>query len=168
MTHERCSTCSTKPQIRKDGITQTSLVVVLKRLKDPPTWLKVTTSLEKTPTTHTCIRGPRRWNPQHDDVIKWKHFPRYWPFVQGIHRSLVNSPHKGQWRQDLIFTSICAWISSWVNNREAGDSRRHRAHYDVTVMNARRSYENLAHSNDACKLYSWFSHTSAITRLPWW
>ena len=21
------------------------------------------------------------------DVIKWKHFPRYWPFVRGIHRS---------------------------------------------------------------------------------
>ena len=28
---------------------------------------------------------------------KWKHFPRYWPFVQGIHRSPLNSPHKGQW-----------------------------------------------------------------------
>ena len=23
----------------------------------------------------------------HDDVIKWKYFPRYWPFVRGIHRS---------------------------------------------------------------------------------
>ena len=23
----------------------------------------------------------------HDDVIKWKNFPRYWPFVRGIHRS---------------------------------------------------------------------------------
>ena len=30
----------------------------------------------------------------HDDVIKWKHFPRNWPFVRGIHRSPVNSPHK--------------------------------------------------------------------------
>ena len=29
----------------------------------------------------------------HDDVIKWKHFPRYWPFVRGIHRSTVNSTH---------------------------------------------------------------------------
>ena len=29
-----------------------------------------------------------RWNMWiHDDVIKWKHFPRYWPFVRGIHRS---------------------------------------------------------------------------------
>ena len=34
----------------------------------------------------------------HDDVINWKHFPRYWPFERGIHRSPVNSPHKGQWR----------------------------------------------------------------------
>ena len=30
----------------------------------------------------------------HDDVIKWKHFPRYWPFVWGIHRSPVNSHTK--------------------------------------------------------------------------
>ena len=36
--------------------------------------------------------------PLHDDVIKWKHFPRYWPFVRGIHQSPMNSPHKGQWR----------------------------------------------------------------------
>ena len=40
---------------------------------------------------------------QHDDVIKWKHFPRYWPFVRGIHRSPVNSPHKGQWRGAVLF-----------------------------------------------------------------
>ena len=39
----------------------------------------------------------------HDDVIKWKHFPRYWPFVRGIHRSPVNSQHKGQRRFDVFF-----------------------------------------------------------------
>ena len=72
--------------------------------------------------------------PIHDDVIKWKHFPRNWPFVRGIHRSPVNSPHKGQWRVALIFSLICVWINDWVNNREAGDLRRYRAHYDVTVM----------------------------------
>ena len=71
---------------------------------------------------------------EHDDVIKWKHFPRYWPFVRGIHRSPVNSPHKGQWRGALMFTLICARINGWVNNREAGDLRRYRAHYDVIVM----------------------------------
>ena len=46
----------------------------------------------------------------HDDVIKRKHFPRYWPFVRGIHRSPVNSPHKGQWRGALMLSLICAWI----------------------------------------------------------
>ena len=70
----------------------------------------------------------------HDDVIKWKHFPRNWPFVRGIHRSPVNSPHKGQWRGALMFTLICARINGWVNNREAGDLRRYLPLYDVIVM----------------------------------
>ena len=43
---------------------------------------------------------------RHDDVIKWKHFPRYWPFVRGIHRPPVNSPHKGQWCGALMFSLI--------------------------------------------------------------
>ena len=60
--------------------------------------------------------------------------PPNWFFVRGIHRSPVNSPHKGQWRGDLIFSLICAWTNGWVNNRDTGDLRRHRAYYDVTVM----------------------------------
>ena len=51
----------------------------------------------------------------HDDVIKWKHFPRYRSFVRGIHRSPVNSPHKGHWRGALMFSLIWAWTNSWVN-----------------------------------------------------
>ena len=74
------------------------------------------------------------WRLLHDDVIKWKHFPRYWPFVRGIHRSPVNSPRKGQWRGALMFSLICSWLNSWINNGEASDLRRHRAHYDVIVM----------------------------------
>ena len=72
----------------------------------------------------------------HDDVIKWKHFSRYWPFVQGIQRLTVNSPHKGRWRGALMFSLICAWINGWVNNREAGDLRRNRARYDVIAMHS--------------------------------
>ena len=71
---------------------------------------------------------------QHDDVIKWKHFSRYWPFVWGIQRSLVNSSHKGQWRGGLGFSLICAWINDWVNNCEAGDLRCYRIHYDVVIL----------------------------------
>ena len=81
-----------------------------------------------------------------NNVIKWKHFPcswlrhqmeafsRYWPFVQGIHRSPVNSPHKNPWRGALMFSLICTWINGWAINREAGDLRRYRTHYDVHVM----------------------------------
>ena len=46
----------------------------------------------------------------------------------------MNSPHKGQWRGALMFSLICARINGWVNNREAGDLRRHPVHCDVIVM----------------------------------
>ena len=70
----------------------------------------------------------------HDDVIKWKYFPRYWPIVLGFHRSPVNSPHKGHWRGALMFSLICTRINVWVQNGETGDLRRYRAHYDVIVV----------------------------------
>ena len=97
----------------------------------------------------TCMRNFRHkhtihlilkqtgWHPNYhdsEDVIKWKHFPRYWSFVRGIHRSPVNSPRKGLWRRALSFSLICARINGCKNNRGAGDLRRRRAHYDVTVM----------------------------------
>ena len=79
----------------------------------------------------------------HDDVIKWKHFPCYLPFVRGIHRSPMNSPQKGQWRGALMFPLMCVWINGCANNREAGDLRRHRSRYDVTVMqNANRVHNS--------------------------
>ena len=76
-----------------------------------------------------CARGLR---------FGWRHlmenFRRYWPFVRRIHRLPVDSPHKGQWRGALMFSLIFAWTNGRANNRDAGDLRRHRAHYYVTVM----------------------------------
>ena len=69
-----------------------------------------------------------------NDVIKSKYFPHNGPFAREIHKSPVNSQHKGQWCGALMFSLICAWINGWVNNREAGDLRRHRSQYDVSVM----------------------------------
>ena len=84
----------------------------------------------------------------------WRHqmefFPRYWPFARGIHRSPVNSPHKGHWRGALMFSLICAWINDWANNGEAGDLRRYRTHYDVTVM------------QNVTELYTWNQNCKVI------
>ena len=70
----------------------------------------------------------------HDDVIKWKHFPRHWPFVRGNPRSSVNSPKKACDTELWFFSLISAWTNGWGSNRDAGDVRRHRAHCDVIVM----------------------------------
>ena len=136
------------------------------------------------PLGHACVITFHRKLFFHDDVIKWRHFPRYWPFVWGIHRSPANYfhkdtdqrkyqssaslafvegihrnifrvtghvcanspvtgefPHKGQWRGALMFSLI--WINSSVNNREAGDLRRYRTHYDVTVVRVDTSHIKL-------------------------
>ena len=70
--------------------------------------------------------------------LTWRHqmetFSALLALCRRIHQSPVNSSHKGQWRGALMFSLICAWINGWVNNREAGDLRRHRTHYDVIVM----------------------------------
>ena len=73
-------------------------------------------SVLKKNNDRSILRHPSRNRPMVwmclcylDDVIKCKHFPRYWPFVRGIHRSQVNSSHKGQWREALMVSLICAW-----------------------------------------------------------
>ena len=95
---------------------------------------------------------------EHNDVIKWKHFPHYWPFVRGIHRSPVNPPHNGQWRRALMFSLIRDWINGWVNNPEAGDLIRHCVHYDVTVVEMGNCY--LPTPGTVIKNLAWFSPNS--------
>ena len=76
----------------------------------------------------------------HDNVIKWRHTSALPAICAGIHRSPVISPHNGQWRGALMFSLIWVWINGWVNNREASDLRRHRAHCDVIVMITNHSH----------------------------
>ena len=99
------------------------------------------------------------------DVIKWKHFPRNWPFVREIHRSPVNFPLKGQWRGALMFSLIYAWINDWVNNREAGDLRRQHGHYDVIVMNCENVLLLLIKHDEPKNLTGWiYRQTSNMSR----
>ena len=71
---------------------------------------------------------------QHDDVIKWEHLPRYWPFERGIHPSPLNSTHQRPVTRSFEFFFICAWTNGWARNQDAGELSRRGAHYDVTVM----------------------------------
>ena len=96
------------------------------------------------PDPHPSLYYIRRYFLLPDDVIKWKHFQHFWSFVRGIHRSLVISLHKGQLRGALMFSLNCAWINVWVNNLEAGDLRRHRAHYDATVLRGQWDHSMIA------------------------
>ena len=78
--------------------------------------------------------------------------PRYWPFVRGIHRSPVDSLHKGQWHAALIFSLICSWTNGYANNRDVGDLRLHLVYHDVTVMilkDMANCYQNTAKHNNA-------------------
>ena len=111
--------------------------------------------------SHLKIGHPQMEYWGHDDFIKWKHFPRYWTFVRGIHRWPVNSLHKGQWHGALFYL-IFTWINSWVNNREAGDLRRHRAHYDVIVVvpDGILGYPIL-------KKLPWLDFKIRAVKLPW-
>ena len=123
------------------------------------------------PTCHVSIET--RWQRPpvdvtfefHDDVIKWKHVARYWPFVRGIHRSPVKSPHKGQWRGSLMFSLICTELNCWVNWWWVGDLRRYRAHYDVTVM--RKTCLNLGNqiSFPICSMSCLFRYISNLKKV---
>ena len=89
--------------------------------------------------TASYITVIRQW--LHDDVIKWKKNFRVTGHLCGEFTGPPgNSPHKGQWRGALVFSLICVWINGWVNNRDAGDSKRNRPHYDVSVMCSQHIY----------------------------
>ena len=95
---------------------------------------------------------PFNWLNSHMEV-NWSGYNTWWRQQMETFSALLalcagNSPvsgefptHKVQWRGSLMFSLISAWINGWVNNREAGDLRRHRTHYDATVMKTNPSCE---------------------------
>ena len=67
---------------------------------------------------HTCIM-----------VSTWNHFPRYWTFVRGIHRSSVNPPLKGLVKRAVMFVLMSNWTNGRTNRSEAGKLRCLDAHF---------------------------------------
>ena len=122
---------------------------------------------------HCCIRSINNFEYVLTDemtllhvvVIRWKHFPCYWPFVRGIHWSPVNSPHKGQWRGALMYSFICTWTNGWANNRDASDLRCHHTHYDVTVMH--HGWWDLARHCVTTIAYNWCSTAVIWCKFYW-
>ena len=86
-------------------VAETEIVTLIKSslLAAPKLVKKATSSVVNMTTSDFTRLFLSNWSLTHDDVIKWEHFPRYWPFVRGIHRCPVNSPHKGQYRRALMF-----------------------------------------------------------------
>ena len=106
-------------------------------LQDAGIWYKGLGWCQYTSTPHRPPIAPckfpyKPWVGLDTLLPWWRH--QMETFSALLARSPVNSPHKVQWRGALMFSLICSWINGWVNNREAGDLRRHSAHYDVIVM----------------------------------
>ena len=108
------------------------------------------TALYKTaPYCTQQYHGQNEIQTWHDDVMKWKHFPRYWPFVRAIHWPPVDSRHKGQWRGALMFlwfvpeqmveqtieTPVIETpsVSLWRHNGQSQSSPS-RASYGVSIV----------------------------------
>ena len=108
--------------------------VLLVQKKRNSIWKIQLLKFKDAPNTWTKWRQSGRAT-LHDDVIKWKHFPRHWPlwgeFTGDRWIPLTKASDAELW---CFLWSACAWINGWANHRDAGDLRRHRAYYDVTVM----------------------------------
>ena len=72
--------------------------------------------------------------------IKWKHFPRCWPFVWEF-------PTQRLVTRNFDVSLICAWINGWVNNREAGDLRRNRTYGGIMQLPSDQWSQNLTSVN---------------------
>ena len=69
-------------------------------------------------------------------VIWWRHQMEIFDVLLCEGNPPVTS--LSDWRGALMFSLIYGWRHSWGSNRNAGDLRRHCAHYDVTVMMSRK------------------------------
>ena len=77
----------------------------------------------------------------HDDVMTWRRFPRYWPCVRGIYRStVVDSPHKKLVIRGFDAALMFAWTWSWANNQVAVDLRRRYAARNCPFVAIFRSF----------------------------
>ena len=102
-----------------------------------PAWWVIRVTMILVNIVSGCLMAPNLSSNRsqrmdlHDDIIKWKHYSRYWPFVPGIGEFPAQRPVTQSF---AVFFDLCLVINGWVNSHEAGDLRRHCTDYDVIVM----------------------------------
>ena len=97
-------------------------------------WVRDYLSMQGLKFIHICKSVQHAGH--YDMHPRWRH--QMETFFALLALSAGNSPVTGEFPSQrpvaLMFSLIDARINLWVNNREAGDLRRHRAHYNVNVM----------------------------------
>ena len=119
----------------------------------------------------------------HVDVIKWKHFPRYWPFVRGIHRCPVNFTHRGQWREALMFffymrlnkqLSKQTWgwwfetLSRPLWRHRNAELLHKRYPYNPNTITTARDTLPWASPTHTSSAWEVFVHTRGVVCSDWW
>ena len=103
---------------------------------------------------YECSHAPAKivWlkhtnSASYDDVIKWKHFPRYWPFVREStgHRWIPLTKASDAELRCFLWSAPQQMV--WVNNKDAGELWRNRSHYYVTVLNSIRNINAMLAGN---------------------
>ena len=84
---------------------------VITRMFEPTAWLQMHFQLKW--NMKLSISSIKQSLSVHDDVIKWKHFPRHWPFVRGIHRS--------RWIPRTKASDAELWCFLWSASEQAID-----------------------------------------------
>ena len=119
---------------------------------------------------HYCVKNDGEkpapdYSMSHKLCTWWRHQMETFSALLAISaRSSPVTGDKGQWRGALMFSLICTWIDGWVNNREACDLRRHRAHYGAFVMGMHVIY--LQHSSDLLHFH-WDSRNIFLVVVMW-
>ena len=101
-----------------------------------------------TPFTSSCWRYKIIMTSSNGNIF------RVTVFVRGIHRSSVNSPHKGQWRGALTYSLICAWTQQlsrqWRRRWFETPSRSLWRHY-IFFKDAKRRVKCFVNSDEVTK-----------------
>ena len=119
-------------------------------------WLISPNQLSIRPLTNWSLATPHsspmsecwhRWVTYYCDVMIWKHFPHYWPFVRRIHRSPANQTGLVMWCFGFHFIMLNRLLNKQY------DDWRFETHWRCCYVTTMR--------NDVCSVvFMWYSTES--------